>query len=783
MSFVPNTARILFTFMVFASCGLLRAEGIPSGLATFLEQHCYDCHDEDIQKGGLDLAGLSFDLSDSSRFSKWERIFDRVREGEMPPKKKPRPEASEKGAFLAGLRKKLMDADASQKSQFGRVRVRRLTRVEYEHTLHDLLGIDIPLKNLLPEDPVTGGFETVASGQQLSHHHMARYLEAADRALNEAFKRALKGDVEFERFYTPKDQINNRGGGNYRGPELRDGRSIAWPLTIQFYGRLPITRVPASGWYEITLHGVEAINPGKDGAVWGTLRSGACQSNAPMLYPVGTVEATSKPRDLVYRGWIRQNHVLELKPNDGELRRPPNGARGGNVSFRGRNLEKQGYSGIANRGITIKRIYPHADHAAVSRHLFGEAKPADKGAVDKLIARFARRAFRRPVNADRLAIYRELAVASLKDGDPLPEALRIAYRAMLCSPRFLTLPEKPGPLDDHAIAARLSYMLWDSMPDWKLTKLANEGQLTNPEVLDREVIRLLADPKSKRFIESFTDQWLNLRDINFTSPDRRMFRSYDDVVHASLLEETRAFVAEMIAKDLGVRNFIHSDFGMLNGRLVRHYGMDVQTKAGLGLQRVSLGKNSRAGLVTHGSVLKVTANGTTTSPVVRGVWVNERLLGRHIPPPPPDVPAVEPDVRGAVSIRDQLAKHRSSENCNSCHQKIDPAGFALENYDPVGQWRKSYGRGKNAARVDPSGVTPAGEEFADIGGWKRIYYKKPEMLARCFTEQLLTYATGAPMRFSDRDAVSAIVKKAKANDYGVRSIIRAAVASPIFLNK
>lgn len=771
---------------VFALVLLARgASAVPASVTVFLESHCFECHDADVKKGGLDLQGLAFDLKNPDAFKSWQHVFERVRDGEMPPERKPRPEKAEAERFLAGLKAPLLEADAADIAANGRVRSRRLTRTEYENTLHDLLGIDIPLRTLLPEDRAAHGFETVADGQQLSHHQLARYLDVADLALNEAFRRALRGDKPFKRHHTPEMLTRNRGG-NYRGPDLRDGRSLSWPITLQFFGRMPATSVPTDGWYRVTLRGVQAVNPGPGGAVWGTLRSGACSSAAPMLNLIGLVEATRTPRDLVYEAWIQEGHMLELKPNDATLKRAPTGAKGGNVSFKGRDLAKEGYSGIAHRGIDVERIHPGGDSTAVRRHLFGDAEveKADGKALEDLVGRFARRAFRRPVTEAQTAPYRGIAREALAEGEEPAEALRSAFRAILCSPRFLTFIESPGALDDHAIASRLSYALWVSMPDEALSKLADGNKLREPEVLAAEVERLLADSKAERFVNSFTDQWLKLNQIDFTSPDTRQFPAFDPVVQESMLRETRAYFAELIRGDLGVAHLIDSDFIFLNSRLARHYGAAVTVKPGEGLQKVALKPESgRGGLMTQGAVLKVTADGTSTSPVVRGVFVNERILGRHIPPPPPGVPAIEPDIRGATSIRDQLEKHRNSESCASCHQTIDPPGFALENYDPVGVWREGYGKGGKGARINPAGVTPEGEAFTGLASWKRLYTQRADLLARGFATQFLTYSTGAPPRFSNEEAIQQAVLRTAGNGHGLRSLVRESVLSAVFLCK
>ncbi|MBL9186510.1 MAG: DUF1592 domain-containing protein [Opitutaceae bacterium] len=782
----------LFPFSPFtrplgpAMCAVLFAATLsaatppPEPLRAFLDRHCYNCHDADEKKGDLDLTAQAFNLSDPANFQKWRYVFDRVHEGEMPPKKKTQPAPDERAAFLDALRRPLLSADQSDIAARGRVRGRRLTRNEYEHTLHDLLGIDLPLKPLLPEDPSVQGFETVAEGQQLSHHLLARYLDVADQALREAFQRALSGDVVYRTHYTPEMLMKNPSG-NFRGPELRDGRSIAWPMGLAFYGRTP-TWVPEAGWYRITLRGVQAINPGAAGAVWGTLRSGEAEANAPLLHLIGLVEATASSRDIVFEAWMQKNHRLEFKPNDNTLKRPPPGRTGGNVSYAGRDLAAEGFAGIAHRGIDIERIHPHANQAGVRERLFADANPEqlDAATLDRLVARFADRAFRRPVTADQLAPYLKIARAARGEGAAPADALRTAYRAILCSPRFLTLVEAPGRLDDHAIAARLSYAFWCSLPDETLRSHAASGRLRVPAVLAAEVDRLLNHPHARRFVVSFTNQWLKLGQIDFTTPDTRLFREFDPIVQESMVQETRAYFTELLRADLGSTYLVDSDFAFLNGRLARHYRVNAAIRPGEGLQKVALQPGDRrGGFITQGAILKVTADGTSTSPVTRGVFINERILGVHIPPPPPGVPAIEPDIRGAVSIRDQLDKHRNSESCASCHQKIDPPGFALENYDPVGVWRTNYGQGGKGVKVSGEGITPDGAKFSDVAAWQRLQAQRGRQLARGFAGQFLVYATGAPLRFSDEAAIDAIA----ARTTGLRSLIREVVLSGTFLIK
>lgn len=798
------TAALAALGLLCAATPLAQADtGKPSGagedagasgdflrpLDPFLGKHCLECHDDLTAEADLDLTELGGDLGEPGDFATWEKIFQRVRDGEMPPEKKPRPGTEDRKAFLAHLDESLGEADRGLIAEEGRVKGRRLTRVEYENSLHDLLGIDIPLRDHLPADEAEHGFATEASGQQLSHFHLEKYLNAADAALAEAFARIRSKDGKYDKTFGPKE-LTKRGRGNYRGPEARDGKVRMWRMLLQFTGKMYATTAPESGWYRITMKDVQGINRGDDGVVWGSLRSGFCASNAPMLHYIGSVEAAGKPRDVSFDAWMEKGHMLEFKPNEGHEKPAPTGASGGNVSFEGRDLAKKGYAGISFSAIRMQRIHPGGKAWEVRKRLLpgvefekgGPALEKPEAELRRLVGGFARRAFSRPVDRETLKPYLALAEEELVDGGDFLKALETGYRAVLCSPRFLAFVEAPGELDGFALAKRLGYFLWGSLPDRELQQLAEKGELGKDKVLAAQVERMLKDPKAERFVASFTDQWLRLDEIDFTTPDSKRFREFDPILQDSMVRETRAFFAELLREDLSVTNFIASDFGMLDTRLAKHYGMegDVDIAPGEGIQRIKLPGDVRSGLVTQASLLKVTADGSTTSPVLRGVFVNERFLGVETPPPPPGTPAVEPDIRGATSIRDLLAKHSNDESCASCHVKIDPPGFALENFDPVGQWRSKYGSGKKAAKVDPSGVTPDGEKFSGIGEWKRHQLARPERLARAFAEQLTAYATGAAPRFSDHKELDRVVEEAKKEGYGVRSLVKGVVGSRMF---
>ncbi len=384
----------------------------------------------------------------------------------------------------------------------------------------------------------------------------------------------------------------------------------------------------------------------------------------------------------------------------------------------------------------------------------------------------------------------------------------IGYQAALCSPHFLFLTERiedshgerRTEVDDYAVAARLSYFLWSSTPDRELMELAARGWLHRPDVLRAQVERLLNDPKSHRFTANFAGQWLDLRSINATSPDPMLYGEFDDFLFWSLPRETERFFEEILGHDRSVTDFVNSDWTFLNQRLAQHYG--IAGVSGGELRRVKLPPGShRGGVLTHASILKVTADGTRTSPVLRGKWVLDRILGQPPAPPPPDIPVLEPDIRGATTIRQQLDKHRNTVACASCHRHIDPPGFALESFDVIGGWRDFYratqpGRRKpvelanypgrqiyRGLDVELGGTTPDGRPFHTIDDYKRLLLADKDQLVRNLARKLLIYATGADIQFADREVVEDLVAKCRARKYGFRSLVHEVVQSRIFLNK
>lgn len=769
---------------------------LPDTVKAFLTNHCVACHDGADGAGGLDLSTLQGTLDAPGEMARWIRIFDRVQAGEMPPKDSNRPKPNEIDGFLGETRKWLSTHQRTQWETLGRVRGRRLTNVQLDRTLHDLLGIDIPLAKLMTEEPRTNGFTTVADGQPMSHFQIQKHLEVVDAALDEAFRRAPLPNDDWKKTFPAQELVRRRPTQRTREPEMLDGKAVTWASTLVFYGRLPTTTAREDGWYRFKVK-ASALKVPESGGVWCTVRSGLCVSSAPLLDWVGSFEATAKTQEWTFECWLPKGHMLEIRPGDRTLKQARfNGGQVGAGEGGPQNVP-----GVALESVEMERVHRGSGNWLLRNSLFGKLKLAPaknkqpaamvsenpKEDAATLIHTFAERAFRRPLSKDEVAPYVEMVHADLDNGEPLLDALRGGYRAVLCSPRFLYFHETPGPLDDYAVASRLSYFLWNTMPDAQLLKQAAAGKLTKSWAVQQQIERMLADDRGRNFVRDFAAEWLDLSLIDFTEPDPRMFRDFDIVVQQSMLDETHTYLQKMLDENLSVRNLIDSDFTFLNSRLARFYRIDGVT--GDELQQVALKPDDhRGGLLTHGAILKVTANGTTTSPVIRGLWVSERLLGVHIPPPPENVPAIEPDIRGAKSIREMLDKHRADDSCASCHVKIDPPGFALENFNPAGQWRSTYYTGKwkkgfQPKPIDASYDMPDGRHFNDLRSFQKLVAAQPETLARNVAEKLITYGTGTPVTFADRSAVDQIVEQCAESKYGFRSLIAAVASNRVFMSK
>ncbi len=785
MALLIRSSRLpLRVILVLASLAMMLLSGHPAPAADeigpaplqFLARHCQTCHDADTQEGNLDLLSVSATLADRTAIDRWTRIYDRVARGEMPPASEPRPAPEERDRFLASIEAPLKTADRRRRE----VVQRRLNRVEYENTARDLLQIDVDLKHLLPADQQAGGFDNNGEALAISAELMAQYLAAAETALDAAI---VHGDQPKQVTFTvdPGSEVKK---DIPRFFTLVDGRTVIHTTDKGNYSKLSSRekRTPVAGRYRFRF---EAATHNTEEPIVFSARVSDFHGLAATNIDLGYHEATATPRTFEIEAKVGERSAIQFFLlgqttwiNDVSQGKHP-GVGFGPVEITG----------------PLYSEWPPASH----RRLIGDVSLKD-GTLDdakRILASFVPRAFRRAATDAEITRYAGLVQSRLAAGRPFEASLRASLAAVLCSPNFLYLCEPRAQdratISDVELASRLSYFLWSSMPDAELLAVADQGALHQSETLRAQVERMLADPRRERLIADFTGQWLRLREIDATTPDPKLYPEFDDYLKFSMVEESQAFFRTLLVENLPIRNFLDSDFAMLNARLGAHYG--IEGVRGVTVQKTSLPHDSlRGGALTQAAVLKVTANGTNTSPVLRGVWVLENFLGQSVPPPPPNAGSIEPDIRGATTIRQQLDKHRHVESCNVCHRHIDPPGFALESFDPIGKFRKQYiryhvepqnadkgwGRVVPAGEVDPSGVLSTGEPFADLRELKTLLVRNEPRFARCLTEKLTTFALGRELGFSDREAVDEILRRHAADGNGLRSLIHAIVESPTF---
>lgn len=756
--------------------------------AAFLKDHCLRCHGPEKAKGDLRLDQLETDFTKPSVFERWREVVARTQSGEMPPKKEPRPDAAQVGSFVRELNARLDEAAARQRAT-GRTVLRRLNRVEYENTVNDLFGVSVMVKEMLPEDAVAQGFDNVGAALNVSPVLIERYLDAAEVVLNAAVAPMHKLESKREKFDFYASLPSWFANGVFKQD---DG-------VVLFRGGATDVRqfkAPAPGRYRFR---VAASAYQSDAPLPLGLLLGNFVVSGNYARHVGYFDAPPGPQPAVIEfeeRLLAKNDTIKVMPVALPF-----------VYLNQKNMPEYPGPGMKIHWVEIEGPFPETWPTESYRRVWDDVDPKTGTLADaeKLLRAFLPRAFRRPVAEGEEKPFVAVVEQALAMKQPFEAALRAGYKAVLASPKFLYFREPAGSLDDFALASRLAYFLWSTMPDEELLSLAARGELKKPAALKAQVERMLRHTKAKAFTENFTGQWLSLRDIQATTPDKTLYPEFEEFLEWSMVRETHAFFDELLKANLSVKKFIDSDFAMLNNRLAKHYG--IPGVHGVALRKVALQPEwHRGGVLTHASVLKVTANGTTTSPVLRGVWLLDRILGKPAPPPPPNVPAVEPDIRGGTTIREQLAKHRATENCAGCHARIDPPGFALENYDVIGGWREKYrvvaerknwvnnrvgplakylaahqyGEGRT---VEAGDELPDGRKFATVEEFKRLLLANPEQIARCLTEKLVTYATGQPVGFGDRAGVDQILANAKQSDYGLRSLVHAVVASELFRNK
>jgi Protein of unknown function (DUF1592)/Protein of unknown function (DUF1588)/Protein of unknown function (DUF1585)/Protein of unknown function (DUF1587)/Protein of unknown function (DUF1595) len=818
----------------------LLAAFTPLGAAQFTDKYCTGCHNNTAKLGALDLSSLQFEPDKPANFAEWVKVNDRLRAGEMPPKAiKKRPDAGEQTAFVDDLTARLIAAEKKITAKSGRATERRLNAYEYENALRDLLHAPwLEIKGQFPDDGEAYRFNKISSALDVSHVHVARYMSAADYAIREAMStEKIHPATTVKRYYareqntlTSKINKTNQQGDRavypilgltpepavwdgtapMTDPAKRNQEAIAWVSSNYVTGftyRWDRFKAPVAGRYRIRFSGYTlwaAPQAGKKSylADWSRISRthgdeaiNVYTRNGVLNRHVGSFDLTPDPAvHDVGEVWLVAGETLVPDASRLYRSRPNN--------FRNPLMTPDGAPGVAFQWMEVEGPLYDDSTTAGYKLLFGDGQATEKDEA-KLMRGFLQKAYRGPY-VDEADVKRFVALVDdqRKAGLSFTDAMIAGYTAVLASPAFVYLNEKPGRLDDYALATRLALFLWNSLPDEELRARAIKGELSKTTVLRAETERMLADPKSRRFVDAFLDYWIDLRKMEDSTPSVSLYNDYylDDALTEAATAESQLYFAEMLRRNLPVRNVVDSKFTFLNERLAVHYG--VPGVQGVAMRRVDLPADSpRGGFMTQASVLKVTANGTTTSPVLRGKWIMERILGYEIPPPPP-VAAVEPDIRGAVTIRQQLEKHRADASCATCHSKMDPSGFALESFDVMGGWRDRYrgvdeavpavkGLGKNgqpfeyhwALPVDSTGVLPDGRKFEGIRDLKELLLTDEEQLARNMAKQLVIFATGAPVRFSDRPQIEEIVRATKGDGYGLRNLVLQVVLSDLFRSK
>ena len=779
----------------------------------FLEKHCIRCHGPEKEKGDLRLDTLSRDFKLGADSHHWAEVIENVNSGEMPPKKEKRPTQAEIAAFVTNLDALLKEGRAARMAKRPSVAHYRLSRQEYQNTVYDLLGVryDPAKQGELNEDTRWHGFERIGSELSLSPSHMDRYYRAAGVVLD----RALTAAVEPRKVRkTAKDLLPD--GGKWQQEALdrfgikRPLRSFIYPGAYTYNGPTAFSLgwlgkgigPEHSGLYKFRIKASGIRPPGGQPAhlIVGIPAEGESQIATRLL---GMDITAPEDHPEVYESEVS----LEL----------PIGLRFG--------LEaSHELSGVHSHRLRPSTIFTHSSETMLTAPAFPQLfddkgnglyslvlldwiewegpilteaeKARRKGllppddatpeAVAEHLRRFAERAWRRPVLAEELEQYLQSYLTERKAGEKPADAYRVALRGVLTSRHFIYLVEGDTPARERItqpeLASRLSYFLWSSMPDESLFTAAKEGRLSG-DGLTKEVERMLADGKAGRFVDDFTRQWLQLHRVGMFPPDKKLYPAYEHWLETSLKAEPVEFFRELFAKNLSVDAFIDSDWTMANARLCEFYGLPEPKTTGF--QRVSLKPGDhRGGLLTMGAILGLTSDGTRHRPIHRGVWLSETIFGKTPPPPPANVPAIEPPTPQSpkLSLRDKLEAHSQNPNCASCHAKIDPLGFVWDNYDAIGLWRDvekvPAGLGADPT-IDPAGELPDGRAFKDPRGFKQLLLADRDAVAKAFIEHLCTYALRRVLTFDDKEDVDAIVAEAKKHDYRIKDIVKAVATSEL----
>ena len=805
---------------------------------SFLKEHCVKCHGDEKQKGDRRLDGLTLDFQDRDTAWAWEEVLDMLNLGDMPPEDEPRPDAEVVKELVTWITEELEESILVTEAK-EMTRLRRMNRYEYLNTIRDLLHLKVDSfdpTEVFPADEREEGFENIGGKLVLSDYLLQRYLEAATASVDKAVNFGkppkptsifLEPDDYTDRTFHFRPQIWFTINVNGEYIDFGHGDAKSDRLYSSKY-----KGAPEDGYYtiRITAEGVNRINK-YDPAMLRydpeePIKMQLLATDPAVAYPgrkynnsdrvLATVPLEdNEVKTYEFRVWLdkgfvpivrypngpqpfkqvlsrlTEKHYLDVVPSnwrDGVAAEPSENQtvylsdvyEGPRIRFYG--MEIHGPESPS---------WPPTSHQAI----FGKDPSAPKK-IDpqQVVMNLGSRAFRRPLLANERERYISFYNRQLEAGESTINALKAMVTAILASPNFiyveapvdrgLELSDKdlPYKLDQFSLASRLSYFLWSSMPDQELFAAAAKGTLSDPDELRRQVLRMLADSKTRALADHFTDSWLRLNKLGEMPPDTGKFGIYHTRFLEPLMkEETRRYFHYILTNNRPINEFIDSDYTFVNRYIGELYGF--QGIQGDHFRKVQFAdREVRGGVLGHASVLTATSNGVETSPVIRGIWILENILGTPPSPPPPDVDPLEPDIRGASTIRDQLQKHRKVETCAECHRKIDPLGFAMEIYNPIGAYRKQYRNdaGRPTGKIETAGELPTGESFKNMADLKTVLLERDDQFAHCLTEKMLTYALGRKLTFADRSIVKQICEELEKRGNGLQDLVELVVMSEVF---
>ena len=777
---------LLYALPIAAANSVRQGRGL--GVAASSEQatinrYCVTCHSDRLQTGGLSLEGV--DISDVALQSElWERVVRKLRTGSMPPRPRPRPDQATYDGLLTYLETAL-DRKAEANPSPGRTATfRRLNRTEYQNAIRSLLALDIDVTGLLPRDDASFGFDNINAGG-LSPTLMERYLAAARKISRLAVGSRVPAPgsrvVILRTDRTQEDHVDGLPFGTRGGAAVNH----TFPFDGEYEIQVRLMRNRNENVEGLTEpHEVELALDGERLEIFAVMPT----QNKYMLAGSAYYADEDLDRHLNVRAPITAGpHVVDatfIKKNSAllETTRQPYHAHFNN--------DRHPRQQPAMRSISITGPFDSTGIGETpSRSRIFSCHPEAGVEADEcataIIASLARRAYRRPVQVDDL----EQLVSFYKEGyveGGFEAGIEIALRALLASPEFLfrierdpdgVIPGEPYRVGDIELASRLSFFLWSNLPDDELLEVASAGQLRDPAVLEAQVRRMLVDPRAEELTTNFAVQWLHLRNLEAVEPNIRIFPDFDDNLRQGFRRETELLFQSIVKEDRSVLDLLTADYTFINERVAKHYGY--QNIYGDHFRRISLPQGSqRNGLLGHGSILTVTSYATRTSPVLRGKWILDNLLGTPPPPPPPNVPPLEDDSSAmqVVSMRERMEAHRKNPACAVCHRIMDPAGLSMENFDAIGRWRS----GEGAVAIDASGNLPGGEEFDGVAGLRDALLERPEVFVGTMTEKLLIYALGRGLDHTDAPAVRAITNAAADSNYRLSALILGVVQSTPF---